>query len=386
MLASRALHVAFVAVSLSLQATADVNASAKCANKPPERPALSQGHLLVQLSSGVQLAKKKSQDLVNSSTSDWGQSECNLDVRRRRRNSAMCSCRRRSGASNLQPGYMCKGNKITSCGSNCPIGWPETSGQPMIAEGAWCQIRVPENTWHLKTCPEAQGSVIVKVLTYNLYWWNLFGKRKGNHESAGHLIADTSGPEQYDIMAFQECDDRDRILRDAKHQGLQGEYETVDGGHAIALAFRKSRFQLLEHGSEEVGEDSKAQYYGRRSAQWVRLLHRDGIVVFFVNHHGPLRVSEDGGCTGSSVALNIMQVIAGNAHPDDRIVLVGDFNAEPWSSRISELDKRLHRVSSGTRMGGVDHVYTNCKRSVVNKTNLGTGGSDHDALSVVFEF
>jgi endonuclease/exonuclease/phosphatase family metal-dependent hydrolase len=226
----------------------------------------------------------------------------------------------------------------------------------------------------------------VKVLTYNLFWWNLFDKREGNYESAGHLIADTSGPEQYDILAFQECDDRDRIMHDAKHQGLHGEYETIDGDHAIALAFRKSRFQLLEHGSEEVGEDSKDQYYGRRSAQWARLLHRDGIVVFFVNHHGPLRVSEDGGCTGLSVALNIMQVIAGNAHPDDRIVLVGDFNAEPWSSRISELDKRLHRVFSGTRMGGVDHIYTNCNNSVATRKNIGTGGSDHDALSITFKF
>jgi len=228
----------------------------------------------------------------------------------------------------------------------------------------------------------------VKVLTYNLYWWNLFKKRKGNWRSAGRLIAESSRDDEFDFMAFQECEDPERVLWDAKMEGLPGDYETIPGGHAIAIAYRKSAWTLLAAGAEEVGEDSKAQYYGKRSAEWARLQNENGLVVFFVNHHGPLPISAGGGCTGSAAALNMMQVIAGNAHQDDRIILVGDFNAKVDSSRIQELERRLHRVYTGTAMDGVDHVFSNCDIASANVSarNLGSGGSDHDALSVVFNF
>merc|ERR1712228_839536 len=89
------------------------------------------------------------------------------------------------------------------------------------------------------------------------------------------------------------------------------------------------KWTMLSHDSVDVGEDSREQYYGRRSAMWVRLRHNedDGKTVFFMNHHGPLKVSQGGGCTGSATAMNIMKVIAENAHTSDVIILVGDFNA-----------------------------------------------------------
>merc|ERR1711915_779411 len=82
----------------------------------------------------------------------------------------------------------------------------------------------------------------------------------------------------------------------------------------------------------------------------------EGKTVFFMNHHGPLKVSQGGGCTGSATALNIMKVIAENAHTSDAIILVGDFNAGLGSSRIQELERRLTKVHSGYIFGGVDHV------------------------------
>merc|ERR1719401_1469627 len=109
-----------------------------------------------------------------------------------------------------------------------------------------------------------------------------------------------------------------------------------------------------------------------------------------MNHHGPLPVGWGSGCTGSATAINIMRVIAEHAHPDDAVILVGDFNAETDSSRIQELDRRLNRVFSGTELGGVDHVFTNCAGDAKKEVNLGKGrgefGSDHDALSVTFKF
>lgn len=220
-------------------------------------------------------------------------------------------------------------------------------------------------------------------MNYNLFWWNLFDKHGGKDRSAGKLIAQTSDPEEYDLMGFQECGDRERVLDDAKQEGLQGEFETYDGGRGIAMAWRKSKWTLLAKGAEDVGEDSSAQYYGKRAAQWARLRHVDGKVVFFVNHHGPLPVSSGGGCAGSAAALNILKLISGNAYAGDTIILVGDFNAREDSSRIQELDRRLKRVFSGTSMGGVDHFYTS-SCGPVDAMDLGSGGSDHHALSAVF--
>mmetsp|Transcript_136693 Transcript_136693/g.354402 ORF Transcript_136693/g.354402 Transcript_136693/m.354402 type:complete len:509 (+) Transcript_136693:712-2238(+) len=320
-------------------------------------------------------------------------------VRRRRRNDEMTSCRRRHSSAGFEDAdapeavWTCDEQQnhmvCDEAKASQYIGFPATS--KVKAQGLWCAVPMPPDDWNLKSCPLSAGApqTTVKVLTYNLFWWNLFKKHDGSGRSAGKLIAETSGPEEYDIMAFQECDDRHRVLEDARLSGLSGEYEALDGGHAVALAYRKSRWTLKAHGTEDVGEDDWHQHYGTRTAQWVRLQHRDGRTVFFVNHHGPLPVGWGGGCTGSSTSINIMRVIAENAHTDDAIILVGDFNAETESSRIQELDRRLNRVFDGTEMGGVDHIFTNCAADAVG-TNLGKGrgehGSDHDALSVTFKF
>lgn len=292
----------------------------------------------------------------------------------------MCSCRRRSGASDLQPGWTCQNNAIAFCGNECPIGWPTTDR----SKGwGWCRVGIPHPTWNLTSCQSESGvtgTTTVKVLTYNLFWWNLFDIRKGNGNSAGRLIA-ASG--EYDLMGFQECGDLSRILRDAKYEGLEGDFEGYVGGRGIAMAWRTSKWTAIGKGSEDVGEDTRQQYYGKRAVQWARLRHNDGKVVFYVNHHGPLPVSASGGCAGASTSLNILRVIASNAHPDDNIILVGDFNARKYSSRIQELDQRLNRVLSGRSMGGVDHIYSSTCGAVSTK-NLGSGGSDHHALNAVF--
>merc|ERR1711957_930322 len=203
------------------------------------------------------------------------------------------------------------------------IGWP--SDGPIKASDLWCKINVPAADWRLKTCP-GDGALSVKMISYNLFWWNLFSRHHGGGKSAGKLIARTSGDDLYDFMAYL-----------------------------------KTRWTKLASGHEDVGEDSPNQYYGKRSVVWGRFEHqKTGKTVFFVNHHGPLKVSEGGGCTGSATALHIMKVIAENAEVKDAIVLSGDFNAVASSSRIQELSRRLNRVFTGHAIGGIDHIFTNC--------------------------
>jgi len=277
----------------------------------------------------------------------------------------------------------CESSTDVNLGHDSILGYPTTEYKK--ASGLWCEVNFPPQEWNLKSCP-ASGQTLVKVLTYNLFWWNLFDRHGGGDRSAGRLIARTGGTEKYDVMGFQECEDVWRVLHDA---GLHhDEYEAIDGGRAIAVAWRKSSWTLLAHDSVDVGEDSPQQYYGKRSAMWVRLQnHGDGKTVFFVNHHGPLKVSQGGGCTGSATALNILKVISENAHGTDVIILVGDFNAALGCSRVQELEKRLDKVHSGRIFGGVDHIFSNCGSRGVGQT-LGKGDgyykSDHEALSATF--
>lgn len=247
-------------------------------------------------------------------------------------------------------------------------------------------MAVPQSGWSLDSCGRGPGEdkIRIKVLTYNLYWWNLFGVRKGNHGSSSRLIAKSSSQAPIDFMAFQECEDVARVLSDA---GLTGEYQALPAQHALAVAYRKADWLLLAQGDSSVAEDRPDQWYGRRDGQWARFRHHaTARTVFFINHHGPLPVNSGGVCGGRATASNILKVIAAQAHANDAIILAGDFNAAGNSEAVRLLSGRLHHVYGGTKFGGVDHIFNSCgSGSVLETVNLGDGGSDHDALSVVLQ-
>jgi len=221
----------------------------------------------------------------------------------------------------------------------------------------------------------------VRVLTYNLFWWNLFGIRHGNGGSASRLIA-ASGP--FDMMGFQECEDVARVLNDA---GLSGQYGFFAGDgsktSAICMAYRRSSWLLLGQGLSYVAWDK----LGNRAAQWMRLQHiPSGQKVFFANHHGPLPINSGGRCGGPTTAYNLLQLIAAHARFGDMLILVGDFNANGASATVQHVQWRLRKVYAGAMGGGIDNVFSNINTKTTTITrNLGNGGSDHDALSVVFK-
>jgi len=258
-------------------------------------------------------------------------------------------------------------------------GWVTTSAR--AGQGKWCSVGVPPRTWSLKSCDVSGAPIQVKVLSYNLFWWNLFGRRHGNGGSAGKLIAKNSASGNYDLMGFQEADDVYRVLRDS---GLQGRYGVL-AGSGMGLAYEKSRWQLLSHKMVAVGEDRREQWYGRRNVLFGRIRHRaSGKTVFFGTHHGPLPVNTGGLCGGRATAYNILKTIATNAKSGDAIIMVGDFNSGVRSSEIRTLDQHLFRVFTGTAIGGIDHIYSNCgKKHTVRAQKLGRGGSDHDAIEAV---
>lgn len=147
----------------------------------------------------------------------------------------------------------------------------------------------------------------MRVLSYNLFWWNLFNMRGG--VSAENLIKATSTPEPYDVIGLQECEDPDKVF---KPVGMDRVYSSFLGSKAVCVAYRTDKWELLDNGEDEVAMDMRTEFYGHRVAQWLRLKNKaNGMTMLFVNHHGPLAVNSGGTCGGKSTAHNLLKVMWG---------------------------------------------------------------------------
>merc|ERR550532_82651 len=256
---------------------------------------------------------------------------------------------------------------------------------------AWC-AKGKMDTWALPSVPTykpvSRKPINVKILDWNLAWFEVYKKKGGEGGQQGRWLA-SSGP--YDIIGFQECQNPWRILGDG---GLMDTYHAYQGGGgkdstAICVLYKKDTWDELGHGEKKVAEDrpGKWSYFGKRLAVWFRLRHKDtGETVMFVNHHGPLPLGSGGICGGHATAYNILEVIQNNSKVDDAIILVGDFNAGADSLTVNQLSSTLTRCYSGVKFRGIDHFFTNFNvKRVVHAANFGGHGSDHDALSITFK-
>jgi hypothetical protein len=244
------------------------------------------------------------------------------------------------------------------------------------------EIPAPHFTLKNPSCSGTSGSLDVKVLTYNLWWWNLYGHRGGNDNSAGKLIMN-NGP--FDVIGFQEIDDAERILRDAGMAHTHSMVKKHGWPHNnVAIAYMHTVWDKVDEGWAPVGHDKEPQNYGYRGVNWVRLRHKaTSKTVFFQNHHGPLPVNTGGDCGGEAVGYNMLKVIANFAEDSDLIVSVGDFNAEksPHTSKTVEtMEKALYLNFHNW----VDNIFSNCANAASTR-NLGTGGSDHPALQAIYK-
>lgn len=258
------------------------------------------------------------------------------------------------------------------------------SGLTMLVvkkEDLWCQ-----SVGDMPTITSAASGppMRLKVLTYNLFWWNLFKKRGGNDQSAGKLIAASHAEAPFDLMGFQECEDGARVLADA---GLDATFHMFQGEYAKCMAFNKEVFTLDAAGDADVAADNWWNNYGKRGMQWMRLKHATGRTVMFANHHGPLSVNSGGLCGGEATGKQMLGHIGRNYVPGDAVVLVGDFNSNAASLTVQEIRKHLVHVFNGEVFGGIDNIFANTPESnVVKNINLGRGGSDHDALASIIDF
>lgn len=223
----------------------------------------------------------------------------------------------------------------------------------------------------------------VRVLTYNLKWWATFGNSYRQQQPHGNLITyrlkQWNAALPFDVLGFQECADGEWLLVQA---GLAADYQ-IFRARQCCMAYRKTSWNMLSSGAGYVATDEQ---YGLRPAQWLRLQHKQTHrTMFFVNHHGPMPVDSGGCCGGESSAYQILKLISLRAQCGDALVLVGDFNMGPSSPTITRLKQRL-QIFSHSNGQQIDHIFSNLPRSaILDIQNLGSYGSDHDALSATFQ-
>lgn len=206
-------------------------------------------------------------------------------------------------------------------------------GKGKSAQSAQCQVASEIPLVCGPCCPGHIYTGDFTVVTQNLSWWKLF-----DQENGGNFFQVFSGYGPFDIMAFQECDDVNRVVSGL---GLSSYFTAYEAPHALALAWNTAKFQELEKGYRDVGEDGKSQYYGKRGVAWVRLRNNnDGKTLLAMNHNGPLPVNTGGQGGGQAVADNIMKLISDVQQYEEPVVLMGDFNADSDSSTIKALRAR----------------------------------------------
>jgi len=220
-----------------------------------------------------------------------------------------------------------------------------------LANGDDCNIEsetISEEQWRQKVARPTGASdappVHVRALTCNL----------------AAVPADESGSSAFasmpDFVGFQECRDLSKVLIDLN---LKGKYTAIQGPHSLAMAFASADWESLGSGAADVAVDEAEQFKEARGVQWVRLSHKKtGKVVFFMNHHGPLRVNSGGRAGSPATAGSIVKTAFRKVEAEDAVILVGDFNAQPGSQTVRELERFMPRVAPLAEYDGLEHIFS----------------------------
>merc|ERR1719330_431819 len=122
-----------------------------------------------------------------------------------------------------------------------------------------CSIEPLPGLWEYT--PSGQ-ELQVKILIYNLFWWQLFDAQKTANGSPFRLMENFDKPMPFDFMGFQECEDGALVLRGAN---MLDQYTWYPGmgttTTAICMAFLTRNWEHLSHGCQFISEDAPAEHW-----------------------------------------------------------------------------------------------------------------------------
>jgi len=212
--------------------------------------------------------------------------------------------------------------------------------------------------------PVPSGAQIeVKVVSYNLYWWNAFGQNPWKGTRVSNNIRDSL---QADVLGVQECDDPSLI------QSRTGYAPASPFKGAQGVLIKPSLFEVGNTGFSDLQATGK---WGPRYVTWAQLTHKaSGRTFWHFNTHWCVHSGNGRTCsaqkrfTGAQNMLAVIRQQAGSAP----VVITGDFNAG-----MGESGPR-HFLQNGFSLA-VDHWVDAVFYSTAHwqKSWTGTGDAAH---------
>merc|ERR1712151_726669 len=111
----------------------------------------------------------------------------------------------------------------------------------------------------------------IKVVSYNIYWWNAFRQNPWKGEKITDNIRNKLQP---DVLGLQECDDPNVITRRTNYLAVS------DFAGTQGVAVKPGVFRVGEKGHRDIGATGK---WGPRYVTWVQLTHPSGRTFWHFN-------------------------------------------------------------------------------------------------------
>ncbi|CAE7617328.1 unnamed protein product [Symbiodinium natans] len=217
------------------------------------------------------------------------------------------------------------------------------------------------------TSTTRSGYFKLRVVSYNLYWWNAFGQNPWKGEKILANIRDNLGAHS---IGLQECDSPSRIQEST---GL-AQASKFAGAQGVMMDSSKLRVVAGTSGSQDLQATGK---WGPRHVTWVQLADKaTGKSFWHFNTHWCVANGNGRTCneavryTGAKNMLDVIRAKAGNSPT----VVTGDFNAN-----MNEKGPQ-HFLQNGFRLAiveWVDAIFYSEHWKLVSQGRGDAAESDH---------
>merc|ERR1712137_819298 len=161
------------------------------------------------------------------------------------------------------------------------------------------------------------GGGKIKVVSYNLYWWNAFGQNPWKGE---HVTDNIKNNLQPDVLGLQECDNPGLI------EQRTGYVAASEFAGAQGVSVKPGMFRIGDRGTQDIQATGK---WGPRYVPWAQLTHSSGRTFWHFNTHWCVHNGNGRTCdanTRYNGAKNMLQIIRQKTRGAPAII-TGDFNA-----------------------------------------------------------
>lgn len=216
-------------------------------------------------------------------------------------------------------------------------------------------------------CEAQQISATVKVVSYNLYWWNAFGLKENGWKRDG-ILRNIKSDLRPDTIGFQECDSPE-LLKSRTGLEVASKFAGAQG-----IMVKSGKFRILSAGSRDLEATGK---WGTRYMTWARLEDpRTQQRFWHFNTHWCVHSNSSHVCDeetryrGAKTMVKAIHELVG-AEP---VIVTGDFNAE--------MDERgpQHFLQSGFQLAvneWVDSIFYSNDWELLSQGTGSSAGSDH---------